>query len=117
MMKAISVQQPYAWLIMRGIKTVENRTWKTKIRGPVLIHASKKIDLKSYNTLKSQGVELPELGDLLTGGILGQVDITDVVTEHESEWFTGPIGFVLNNPFPLPFRAVKGQLGFFKVYL
>jgi len=40
MAKALSVKQPYAALICAGIKTVENRTWKTSYRGGLLIHAS-----------------------------------------------------------------------------
>ena len=39
-MKTLSVRQPYASLICYGIKTVENRTWKTDYRGRLLIHAS-----------------------------------------------------------------------------
>ena len=39
-MKAISIRQPYASFVFAGIKTVENRTWKTEHRGRLLIHAS-----------------------------------------------------------------------------
>ena len=38
-MKTLSVKQPWASLICSGIKDIENRTWKTKFRGRVLIHA------------------------------------------------------------------------------
>jgi hypothetical protein len=38
--KTLSVKQPYATLICAGVKTVENRTWKTDYRGRLLIHAS-----------------------------------------------------------------------------
>jgi hypothetical protein len=38
--KVLSVRQPYATLICAGVKTVENRTWKTDYRGKLLIHAS-----------------------------------------------------------------------------
>ncbi len=41
-MKTLSVRQPYAWLLVNGIKDVENRTWNTPYRGPLLIHASAK---------------------------------------------------------------------------
>lgn len=40
-MKTISVRQPYATLIVAGVKDVENRSWNTEYRGRVLIHASK----------------------------------------------------------------------------
>lgn len=42
-MKAISIQQPWAWAIFNG-KPVENRKWSTAYRGPLLIHAGKKFD-------------------------------------------------------------------------
>ena len=38
-MKAITIKQPWASLIVEGIKDIENRTWKTSFRGRVLIHA------------------------------------------------------------------------------
>lgn len=40
-MKCLSVHQPWAWLIARGVKRVENRAWYTPYRGPLAIHASK----------------------------------------------------------------------------
>ena len=38
-LKAISIRQPWAWLIVNGYKDVENRVWFAKLRGRVLIHA------------------------------------------------------------------------------
>ena len=43
-MKAVTVCQPYAELIARGDKVIENRTWPTSYRGPLLIHAGKSRD-------------------------------------------------------------------------
>ncbi len=40
-MKALSIRQPWAWLILHGGKDIENRDWATRFRGRVLIHASK----------------------------------------------------------------------------
>lgn len=40
-MKCLTICQPYAHLIVIGEKRVENRTWPTKYRGPLLIHAGK----------------------------------------------------------------------------
>lgn len=40
-MKALTICQPYAELIARGDKPIENRTWPTHYRGPLLIHAGK----------------------------------------------------------------------------
>jgi hypothetical protein len=43
-MKIISIRQPWASLIVSGLKDVENGTWPTRYRGPVLIHASQRAD-------------------------------------------------------------------------
>ena len=43
-MKAITIKQPWATLIMSGVKRFEFRSWKTNFRGDVLIHAGKGID-------------------------------------------------------------------------
>ncbi|WP_229215634.1 ASCH domain-containing protein [Duganella sp. CY15W] len=40
-MKALSIRQPWAWLIVNGYKDIENRSWSTNVRGKVLVHASK----------------------------------------------------------------------------
>lgn len=40
-MKALTICQPWAHLIVTGEKRVENREWSTKYRGPLLIHAGK----------------------------------------------------------------------------
>ena len=39
-MKAISIRQPWLELIIRGEKTLEIRSWRTNIRGDVLLCAS-----------------------------------------------------------------------------
>lgn len=46
--KVLSIRQPWAWLIVNGYKTIENRTWRVNDRGPILIHAGKSFD---YNSL------------------------------------------------------------------
>ena len=39
-MKTLSIRQPWASLIVKGFKDVENRSWRTPIRGEIAIHAS-----------------------------------------------------------------------------
>ena len=34
-MKALSIRQPWSWLILHGGKDIENRSWRTNVRGPV----------------------------------------------------------------------------------
>ncbi len=118
-MKAISIRQPWAWLIVRGHKPVENRQWSTRFRGPVLIHAAKGMTYDEYEDAHSHaahlGIEIPEFDELERGGIVGQATITDCVEDSESPWFFGRYGFILADAKPLPFLPVRGQLGFFEV--
>jgi hypothetical protein len=58
----------------------------------------------------------PKQNDLVTSALIGFVDLVDVVQNHRSKWFEGPIGFVLVNP--RPFRVLvtcKGKLGFWEI--
>lgn len=118
-MKAISIRQPWAWLIVQGHKPVENRQWPTRFRGPVLIHAAKGMTRDEYEDARSHaahlGITIPAFDELERGGIVGQATITDCIDDSPSPWFFGRYGFLLADPRPLPFRPVRGQLGFFEV--
>lgn len=114
-MKVISIRQPWAWLIIKGFKDIENRTWGTEIRGPVLIHASKTFDQEGYDFVKdfSPEIEMPAIDEFPKDGIVGGAVLTDCVQESESRWFQGPFGFVFQFPRESDFYPLKGQLGFF----
>lgn len=112
-MKAICIQQPWAWLIVSGHKDIENRSWPTKVRGRVAIHAGKKIDPAGIDFAKSRGIQLPEV--LSLGGIIGEAVISDCVSSHDSPWFFGPYGFVISSAKFSPFVPMPGRLGFFPV--
>lgn len=114
-MKALSIQQPWAWLIVNGHKDIENRDWPTKMRGRVYVHAGKKIDKDGLEYIRTNhpNISLPHVFE--TGGIVGSVNITGCVTESTDEWFFGEYGFVLSEPQVLSFRPYKGMLGFFEV--
>lgn len=116
-MKALSIQQPWAWLIVNGYKHVENRTWPTKYRGEFLIHAGKKKDADGFIFAQERGVKYPvdDSAMHLIGGIVGIGEIVDCVTMRDDPWFFGPYGFVIQNARPLPFRPLRGMLGFFEV--
>ncbi len=114
-MKALSIQQPWAWLIVHGYKPVENRTWPTSFRGKFLVHAGKKIDTESLEELREEYPEIPFPDEFEAGGIVGEAYLGDCVTKMDSEWFCGPYGFVVQNARALPFQPLRGQLGFFDV--
>jgi len=117
-MYALSIKQPWASLILAGIKPVENRTWSTSYRGPLLMHASKTWDKRGAEFIIEKHPELKKFieSSKKTTGFLGQATMTDCVKEHHSEWFDGPYGFVFIKPMefqnPIPY---KGQLGIFYV--
>jgi ASCH domain len=112
-MKALSIKQPWAWLIVNGFKTIENRNWRTKRRGRFYVHAGKRLDEEAVVALKQAYPKLPWPALFEVGGIVGEACVVDVVTESASEWFYGKYGFVLSDAKPLPFIPYKGQLGFF----
>ena len=126
-MKALSIRQPWAWLICNAGKDIENRNWPTRFRGRVLIHAGKTMTRADYEVCVIYCSGLPdgtlredfrfpmfdELKDQC-GGIIGETEIIGCVTESESVWFCGEYGFVLQNSKPLPFTPCKGSLSFFE---
>lgn len=72
-MKVITVKQPFATLIAEGLKEYEFRTWRTKYRGDILIHAGKGIDKKAMERYKHLNLEYP------LGKIIAKATITDCV--------------------------------------
>jgi hypothetical protein len=120
-MLALSIRQPWCWLILHAGKNIENRTWATKYRGPILIHASKGMtrdeyeDAADFACFTCGAQEMAPFETLQRGGIVGRARIVDCVTASDSPWFCGPFGFVLEDIEPLPFRPLRGALGFFDV--
>lgn len=124
MSPALSIRQPWAWLILNAGKDIENRDWRTNFRGRVLIHASKSCAKSEYENaidfMVDRGIDrlaanLPSIDQFERGGIIGSAEIVDCTDHSASPWFVGDFGFVLRNPKPLPFVPWKGQLGFFNV--
>lgn len=111
--QALSIMQPWAWLIVCGHKDVENRTWETRFRGPVLIHAGRRLDPDFEDDAFWPWPHIERPDDFERGGIVGEAEIAGCVTRSSSRWFSGPHGFVIRNARPLPFRPCRGQLGFF----
>jgi hypothetical protein len=119
-MRIISIKQPWASLIITGapnvetgeieLKDIENRTWATSYRGPLLIHSSGRRDAIGPDEIDRRfNVRSERLGPV--GGVVGVVDLVDCVTTHPSKWYvTGHYGFVLANPRPLRFTPWRGAL-------
>jgi hypothetical protein len=102
--KTLTVRQPWASLIIAGIKTIECRPKPTKHRGPLNIHAGLTVDPSDW---------AGTLGTMPTGVILGTVNVVDCIKDSDDE-FAGPDAWhwVLTDPRPLdvPIPA-SGKLG------
>lgn len=121
---ALSIKQPWAWMIVQGLKLIENRKWRASLRGWFGIHAGKSYDTEGdawlrtcYFASRPNGLVLPAADDLEAmprGGIVGRARLVDVVTKSGDPLFFGPVGFVLADPEPLDFAPCRGSLSFFR---
>jgi hypothetical protein len=79
-MKAITILQPWAGFIPTGDKTIETRSWETKYRGPIAIHAAKDQDKKHerirhiVDRAEQYGILIPEMH---FGAIIAIANLTD----------------------------------------
>jgi hypothetical protein len=114
-LRALSVRQPWAWAILHGGKDVENRTWSTSYRGPLLIHASQTLDRDAASFLSRFGVEPDNYGPgcLATGAIVGRVELVDCVQNADSPWAQPDCWhWILADPEPFETPVpCKGMLG------
>ena len=78
-MKVITIKQPYASLIAAGLKEYEFRTWKTKYRGDILIHAGKGVDKKAMKKFECYNLEYP------SGCIIAKATLTDCIEINDKE--------------------------------
>lgn len=110
-MKAISLLQPWASLIAIGAKKIETRSWSTKYRGPLAIHASKKL-WKFMEYLPEErliGLTLWETGlyhtlkDLPHGAVIATCNLVDVRYMLQGKLFRYENGAVIaGGEIPMP---------------
>ena len=115
-MKALSLKQPFAELVVSGKKTIEIRKWNTKFRGEFLIHSSKTSD---NNAMIKHGYD-----NLPLGVIVGKADLVSVKKylnrkefekdkhKHLASSDYGNYGFFLKNAKRIKETPDKGKLGF-----
>ena len=125
-MKALTICQPYASLIARGEKRVENRTWPTSYRGRLYIHAGKSREwLSSDVDEEGENYGIP-LAQMPFGAVVAVATLADCVhidkvgkgmtgqrwpwlAEHEHT--SGPWCWILANVTPIgpwPWRGAQG---------
>jgi len=134
-MKALSIRQPYAALIVAGIKNIENRSWMSNHSGPVVIVSTRTAEPQKWwkherEKVKRLGIPFPEKLSELDGYALGVVDFYSMIvttiegttetnypepdTLDKTWWIPDMVGFIFENPralaTPIP---VKGMLGLY----
>lgn len=122
-MKALTVRQPWAWLLIYGGKDIENRDWWCGYRGPLAIHAAKGMTVAEYEDARryvehfnpALSIAMPQCGDLTRGAIIGTMRMRGWVRSSDSQWFQGRYGFVLSDPVPMAPVFVKGALGLWEL--
>jgi activating signal cointegrator 1 len=133
-MKALSIQQPWASLIVQGCKRVETRSWFTHYRGPLVIHAGSRFRKPQWDLCKETpfqeclaAADLHRLRDLPLGCVVGVVTMIDCVPVSDladtldlrercfGDFSDGRYAWLFADPLPCaPVRWV-GQLGLFDV--
>lgn len=130
-MKALTISQPHASKIASGEKWVENRSWATKYRGPLAIHAGKGTQYLTAKELRESGLpfgaviavaELVECFYLRDVGELhaacGELPLTENLTSLDllqHEHTTGPHCLILANVRPITPVPWKGAQGLWEL--
>lgn len=127
-MKVLTLWQPWATLIAIGVKKIETRSWPTSYRGPLAIHASKKLDRRIVAIAQQPDIAEPlynsgikEIGDMPFGAVVCVCRLVDccqiVAPPNEPErsfgdYTPGRWAWFLTGaePLPTPIPA-KGRQG------
>lgn len=72
-MKCLTIKQPWASLIVNGYKRYEFRSWKTKYRGKILIHAGMSLEKEYASKIEEYNLEY------INGAIIGEAEIVDCI--------------------------------------
>lgn len=75
-MKALTITQPWLYLITDHGKDVENRTYGTPHRGPLALHAGARTNPSMARAARDAGWSIP--AKLPTGAVLAVCDLVDV---------------------------------------
>ncbi len=126
---ALSIKQPWATLLLHGLKSIEIRRWATARRGRILIHAARVPDA-SATAWAAVPRALRGAAEVV-GGLVGSCEVVDCIPYRTPEafaadqprhlndpaWFAPPVlyGFVMTHPKPMPFRPYPGWVRFFPI--
>lgn len=119
-MRALSFTRPWDELVLTGGKTIENRSWITHYRGPMVVHAAKSwapeaVDYAAYvvDHLLDRDLDVPTMLDGISHhgndhptGYRGLVDLVDVCTAQRNTRRQVPIDATCScGPWAMPGQA------------
>jgi activating signal cointegrator 1 len=96
-MRALSLWQPWASLIFDGRKTIETRDWEMLYRGPLAIHASKKVDAEACYKFGYSALTIPRGAVLCIVEVKNCVRFPSPLTPPDAygDFHDGRFGFLL----------------------
>ena len=122
-MKVLTIKEPFATLIMNKVKYIETRSWKTKYRGELYIHAG----VAKIRKEVKERLDLSRLNNLNYGNIICKCNLIDCIYMDETfiekikkkdinnyisgHYEVGRYAWILDNIVPIKPIEVKGQLG------
>jgi hypothetical protein len=133
-LRAVSILQPWAALVVAGVKRFETRGWHTAHRGPLAVHAGLRLSRAARTLCRSdpvaellRGAGWPDSDRLPRGFVLGVVELVscrrveelppEVLTDIEralGDFRPGRWAWEFRNPQPLTVPvAARGRLGIF----
>lgn len=122
-MKALSLTQPWATLVVTGAKQVETRSWSTRYRGPLYIHAAKGFPKYAKDFAREHYGNPAVLPYIVHGAIIGRVYLLDVrpteymlsrISQKErlyGDYASGRFAWILTNAEVLEPMPCRGALG------
>ena len=123
-MKVLSVKEPFATLILNGIKKIETRSWKTNYRGELFIHASGKTFAKEF-LINDFVINLIKDMDMNYGNIICKCNLVDCVYMDDKfiknikknqieyncgEYKVGRYAWIIDDIKPIYLIPTKGKL-------
>lgn len=130
--KCLTLKQPWASLVVEGHKEIETRSWETKYRGELYIHASSKFyfgDLELCRIDRFFKEAIPDPTKVITGAILGKVTLVDCVRTETldgkiskkekafGDYSPGRFAWILENPQQITAFPQRGALGIWSTEL
>lgn len=108
-MRALSLTRPWTWLVLHGGKDIENRSWPTRYRGPLVIHGAMSKDVESttpfLNLLTPTAASALDQaladGSVMDLGLLGVVDVVGCCTS----WVDGGLVHCACSGWAMPGQA------------